>query len=124
MRVFPALRSEALVGAVQYYDAQVDDARHTVAVGRTAAAPAPGWRPAPRSPTCSGTGERSSGSRSVTSRAGKDLEVRARRVINATGVWTDGTQALAGGGASIHVRASKGVHLVLPRDRIDSARPA
>src|SRR5919202_2865126 len=34
---FPGLRRDALVGAVQYYDAQADDARHTFAVARTAA---------------------------------------------------------------------------------------
>ncbi len=33
----PALRTDALVGAVPYYDAQVDDARHTLAVTQTAA---------------------------------------------------------------------------------------
>ena len=37
--------------------------------------------------------------------------------MNATGVWTDEVQDLAGRGR-IHVRASKGIHLVVPRDRI------
>jgi glycerol-3-phosphate dehydrogenase len=45
------------------------------------------------------------------------LEIEASRVVNATGVWTDSVQNLAGRGR-IHVRASKGVHLVVPRDRI------
>src|SRR5947209_3689084 len=37
LRIAPALRSDALVGALQYDDCQVDDARHTVTVARTAA---------------------------------------------------------------------------------------
>jgi len=41
-------------------------------------------------------------------------------VINATGVWTDDIQTLAGGRGRFHVRASKGVHIVVPRDRINS----
>src|SRR5687767_10697637 len=38
LRESPGLRSDALVGAVKYYDAQVDDARHTLTLARTAAA--------------------------------------------------------------------------------------
>src|SRR5262249_51797399 len=37
LRMFPSLRRDALVGAVRYYDAQADDARHTLTVVRTAA---------------------------------------------------------------------------------------
>ena len=39
-------------------------------------------------------------------------------MINATGVWTDETQALVGERGQFQVRASKGIHLVVPRDRI------
>ena len=41
-------------------------------------------------------------------------------MVNATGVWTDDTQALVGERGQFHVRASKGIHLVVPRDRIRS----
>ena len=37
-RSCPSLRKDSLVGALQYYDAQVDDARHTMFLSRTAAA--------------------------------------------------------------------------------------
>jgi glycerol-3-phosphate dehydrogenase len=50
---------------------------------------------------------------------GADLEIRAQQVVNCTGVWTDEIQDKAGRGR-IHVRASKGVHLVVPRDRIQA----
>jgi glycerol-3-phosphate dehydrogenase len=42
-------------------------------------------------------------------------------VVNATGVWTDDTQQLVGERGQFHVRASKGIHLVVPRDRIQSS---
>jgi glycerol-3-phosphate dehydrogenase len=48
------------------------------------------------------------------------LQVRARQVVNSTGVWTDDTQSLVAERGQFHVRASKGVHLVVPRDRIRS----
>ena len=41
-------------------------------------------------------------------------------MINATGVWTDETQALVAERGQFHVRASKGIHLVVPQDRIHS----
>src|SRR3712207_1665163 len=37
LRLAPDLRPDALVGAVQYHDCQVDDARHTMMLARTAA---------------------------------------------------------------------------------------
>ncbi len=49
-----------------------------------------------------------------------DLEIRARVVINAAGVWTDEIQEMVGGRGAMHVEASKGIHLVVPRDRIRS----
>ena len=67
-------------------------------------------------------GERVTGaSGSRTWRPGASFEVRAKQVINATGVWTDDTQALVGDRGQFHVRASKGIHLVVPRDRIQSS---
>jgi glycerol-3-phosphate dehydrogenase len=36
-REFPALRGDAVIGGIQYYDAQIDDARHTLTLARTAA---------------------------------------------------------------------------------------
>ncbi|MEP6665563.1 MAG: FAD-dependent oxidoreductase, partial [Nocardioidaceae bacterium] len=45
---------------------------------------------------------------------------RASVVVNCTGVWTDDIQTMAGGRGRFHVRASKGIHIVVPRDRINS----
>ena len=63
-------------------------------------------------------GERVSGVRVCDRESGREFDVAARVVVNATGVWTDATQELAGGRGRFQVRASKGIHLVVPRDRL------
>ncbi|WP_438865859.1 glycerol-3-phosphate dehydrogenase/oxidase [Paractinoplanes atraurantiacus] len=120
LRECPALRKDALIGALQYYDAQVDDARHTMFLARTAAAY--GAHVASRTEVVGflREGERVTGVRVHDLEHDKTFEVRAQQVINATGVWTDDTQALVGERGQFHVRASKGIHLVVPRDRIQS----
>ena len=121
LRLAPSLRKDALVGAIQYYDAQVDDARHTMAVVRTAASY--GALAANRSQVIGflREGERVTGVRVRDLETDDELEVRARQVVNATGVWTDDTQQMVGERGQFHVRASKGIHLVVPRDRIQSS---
>jgi len=121
LRVAPALRKDALVGALQYYDAQLDDARHTMFLARTAADY--GALVAARTEVIGflREGERVTGARVRDLEHDKVFEIRAQQVINATGVWTDDTQALVGERGQFHVRASKGIHLVVPRDRIQSA---
>ncbi len=120
LRVAPSLRPDALVGALQYYDAQVDDARHTMFVARTAAACGAHVATRARMVGLLGEGERVTGAQVHDLESGRTFDVRARQVINATGVWTDETQGPAGERGRFHVRASKGVHLVVPHDRIRS----
>ncbi len=120
LRVAPALRPEAMIGALTFYDTQCDDARHTMAVARTAvaygaqvatAAKVVGFRR--RDGRVTGVDVRDL----VT---GKEIAVEASHVVNAAGVWTDQLQELVGGRGKFQVRASKGVHLVVPRDRINA----
>src|SRR4051812_43556372 len=118
LQAVPSLRSDALVGAVQYFDAQVDDARHTMTIVRTAAAYGALAVNRARVVGFLREGERVVGVRVRDLEHGEELEVQAQQVINATGVWTDETQAMVGERGQFKVRASKGVHLVVPRDRI------
>jgi glycerol-3-phosphate dehydrogenase len=117
---FAGLRDDVLAGAISYYDAQVDDARFTINVARTAAAHGAHVATRVRVTEFLREGERVVGARV------RDLEspeafvdVRAHRVINATGVWTDESQALVTDHATMSVRMSKGVHLVVARSAID-----
>lgn len=120
LRIAPSLRKDSLVGALQYYDAQMDDARYVATLVKTAVAY--GAQAANRARVVGflREGERVVGARVQDVEGGGEYEVRARQVVNATGVWTDDTQALIGERGQFHVRASKGIHLVVPKDRIHS----
>jgi glycerol-3-phosphate dehydrogenase len=118
LRVMPSLRKDSLVGALQYYDGQVDDARHTMFIARTAAAYGAHIANRARVTGLLREGERVVGAVVHDQESGETIRIRAQQVVNATGVWTDDTQSLAGERGQFHVRASKGIHLVVPRDRI------
>ncbi|MDR7275129.1 glycerol-3-phosphate dehydrogenase/oxidase [Catenuloplanes atrovinosus] len=120
LRACAALRKDSLVGALQYSDAQVDDARHTLFLVRTAAAYGAHVASRTRVVGFLREGARVTGVRVRDLEYDRTFDVRARQVINATGVWTDETQSLVGERGQFHVRASKGIHLVVPRDRIQS----
>ncbi len=114
---FPGLRADRMVGGIQYWDAQVDDARHTLALVRTAQNYGAATLSSVRSKGFLMSGARVAGVSARCLETGQLLEIKARQVVNATGVWTDSVQSHAGRGR-VHVRASKGIHLVVPRDRI------
>ncbi|HEV2451545.1 MAG TPA: glycerol-3-phosphate dehydrogenase/oxidase [Streptosporangiaceae bacterium] len=120
LELAPGLKRSTVHGAIRYWDAQVDDARFVINLLRTAASY--GARVASRTRVTGflREGERVTGVRAVDVETGAELEIRAQQVVNATGVWTDDIQAMVGGRGIINVRPSKGVHLVVPRDRIHS----
>lgn len=117
LRAFPSLLKNSLRGSIQYWDGLVDDARHTLCLARTAAMHGAALASSARCEEFIHVGNRVMGIHVRCLETGRRIEVRGRQVINATGVWTDRVQNMAGRGR-IHVRASKGVHLVVPRDRI------
>lgn len=118
MKLFPGLDPDVCVGAIRYYDGQVDDARHTMLLARTAAAH--GAHVASRAQVTELLRDagRVIGAVVRDLETGKDYSVRARAVINATGVWTDEMQQLLGEEGEFTVKASKGIHILVPRDRI------
>lgn len=120
LRLVPSMKKSALVGALQYYDAQVDDARYVMELARTAASYGAAIAPRVKVTGFLRQGERVTGVQAKDVESGAEFQVRAKQVINATGVWTDDTQAMVGERGQFHVRASKGIHLVVPKDRIRS----
>ncbi|MEY8039626.1 glycerol-3-phosphate dehydrogenase [Saccharopolyspora cebuensis] len=120
LRMVPALKRNALIGGIRYYDAQADDARHTMMLARTAARYGAVVMNSTRVSGFLRDADRIAGVRVEDVETGAETEVRAQAVINATGVWTDELQALSGGRGQFRVRASKGVHIVVPKDRIVS----
>lgn len=118
-QAFPDLRHETAIGAVQYYDATVDDARLVAMLVRTAVTY--GARAASRTQvvqiTKDATG-RANGAILLDLETGNRITVRARHVISCTGVWTEDVEKLADTAGGLNVLASKGIHLIIPRDRI------
>jgi len=120
LRLAPALKRSAITGAVAYWDAQVDDARYVLTLARTAAGYGAELASRVQVRGLLREGERVTGVRAVDLETGRELQIRAQQVVNATGVWTDEIQAMVGGRGMINLRVSKGVHLVVPKDRIHS----
>src|SRR5256886_656895 len=95
----------------RYFECQVDDARLTIEVAR--AAHAAGARLANHARVTGLLGDgRVTGATVTDEMTGLGFEVRARTVVNATGIWAERVADLASGSGGVHLRPSKGVHLV------------
>ncbi|MBF4568398.1 glycerol-3-phosphate dehydrogenase/oxidase [Plantibacter sp. VKM Ac-2880] len=117
----PSLKSDAFVGGLTYYDAQVDDARYVASLARTASAYGAHVASRVRVEGFIKVGQRVVGVKAHDLQTDERFEIRAKQVVNATGVWTDDTQSMVGERGQFKVRASKGIHLVVPRDRFQSS---
>jgi glycerol-3-phosphate dehydrogenase len=120
LRAIPSLKNDAFVGGLTYWDAQVDDARYVANVARTASFYGAHVASRVRVEGFLKVGQRVVGVTAHDLETGERFEIHARQVVNATGVWTDDTQSMVGERGQFKVRASKGVHLVVPRDRFQS----
>ncbi len=116
---FPEFKPDQAIGAVEYYDATVDDARLVLTLVRTAASY--GAQAASRTQvveiTKDGSG-RANGAVLQDLETGEQVTCRAKHVINCTGVWTDDVGELADTEGGLNVLASKGIHIVIPRERL------
>ena len=119
LELAPGLKKSSLIGGILYHDAQIDDARHTVAVARTAARHGAHIATSTRVTDLLKDGERVVGATVLDVETDTEYELRAERVVNATGVWVDDIQDMAGP-HGLSVQAAKGVHIVVPRAAIDS----
>jgi glycerol-3-phosphate dehydrogenase len=130
----PTLRTDRLVSGFLYYDARTDDARLTLAVARTAAldhgAAAANYAPVveilrgtdgqvrgaivqPVDPVSAGD----AGSESSPS-AGPPIEVRAKTLVNAAGIWADEVRTLDDPSTTPTLRPAKGIHLTVPQSKL------
>ena len=117
---FPSAKRDALYGSIRFYEGQVDDARHTMMLGRTAAHYGALVAMSTRVIGFIREADHVAGVKVKDLESGAEFEIRARQTINAAGVWIDEIQEMLGGRGQFRVRASKGVHLVIPRNRINS----
>lgn len=113
IRHMPTLRRDNVASAYLYYDARVDDARLTLAIARTAAA----HGAAVANYACvAGLVKDDHGHiRGAQVEAdGRRLEVKARVIINATGVWSDQVRTMDEGIDPDSIRPAKGIHITVP----------
>jgi glycerol-3-phosphate dehydrogenase len=115
----PSLDGSTVTGGIQYYDVLMDDARHTMAVLRTAAGYGAHVLTKARVVEYLKTADRVTGAAFVDRLTGQRHEVTAKVVVNAAGVWSGDLQKLAGA-SSFSVAPAKGVHLVVRNSAIDS----
>ena len=116
--VAPSLRLDIVTGGIKYFDAQVDDARHTMMIARTAARH--GAQIATRTSALSllREGKRVIGAKVRLEESGDIIDVHAGVTVMAAGVWTDPLYDAMELKPGYRVRMSKGVHIVLPKEAI------
>jgi glycerol-3-phosphate dehydrogenase len=118
MELAPSLVTEGLKEGFIYYDAQTNDARLTLALIRTAAQF--GATIANYAEVTSFVNENGkvSGAQVRDQLANQDVTVHARHIVNATGVFSEEIEELAGYEPQVQVNPSKGVHLVFSCDDV------
>lgn len=123
----PNLRTDRLAAGFLYYDAQADDARLTLSIARSAAldfgavvANYAGVTALLRDESGKVAGARvqpclANGPGAATA---EEIEVRARVVVNATGVWADDIRAFDEGVHPHSLRPAKGIHITVPAAKL------
>ncbi len=114
-RALPGVRSSGLKGGIAYFDGQFDDARFAIALLRTLfelGGVALNYAPVTALLKRNG---RVRGVEARDEETGAQLEIAAKVVINATGVFADSLRRMDDAQAATVIQPSQGTHLVLPR---------
>ncbi|MFN3265287.1 MAG: glycerol-3-phosphate dehydrogenase/oxidase [Deinococcales bacterium] len=111
----PTLEPKGLQGGVVYFDGQFDDSRLAVTLAQTATnkgAAITNYTPVK---SLLHSGDKVVGAVVLDLESGREIEVYAKAVINATGVFTDNIRRMDDPEATSIIAPSQGVHLVLPK---------
>jgi glycerol-3-phosphate dehydrogenase len=118
----PGLLRQGLAGGGLFFDCVTDDARLTLANVFDAAAHGASVVNYAEVTALEVKGGAVRGGRVRDALSGNEIDVRARMVVNASGPWSDRVSRLADASLSPRVRLTKGVHIVVPRDRLGHVR--
>jgi len=118
--IAPSLRPDIVTGAIKYFDAQVDDARHTMMIARTAARHGAVIATGVKVESLIKDGKRVTGVKARDTETGKLITIKATATVMCAGIWSDQLHESFGLKPGYHVTMSKGVHIVLPKSAIKS----
>jgi glycerol-3-phosphate dehydrogenase len=118
--IAPSLRTDIVTGGIQYFDAQVDDARHTMMIARTAALYGAIIATQVSCESLIREGKKVVGAQVLDKTTGRLIPVSASVTIMAGGVWSDALHEKFGIIPGYQVRMSKGTHIVVPKSAIKS----
>lgn len=118
------LKRTGLRAAYVYSDAQTNDTRLTLAVLRTAAQMGALLASYAEATGFTRQGDTITGAEVRDSLTGATFDVAARYVVNATGIFAEQVAALSGVESRVAIEPSKGVHLVVARERVGIAGTA
>jgi len=118
--ISPSLRQDIITGAIRYFDAQVDDARHTMMIARTAARHGAVIATSIRVDNLTRNGKKVTGVVATDLQTGKTVTIAAKATIMCAGVWSDELHQQFGLTPGYSVAMSKGVHIVVPQSAIHS----
>jgi len=118
--IAPSLRPDIIMGAIKYFDAQVDDARHTLSVARTAARHGAIIATRVSAESLIRDGKRVIGVNAKDLVSGNPIAIKATVTVMCAGIWSDELHAKFDLKAGYQVTMSKGVHIVLPGSAIKS----
>ena len=118
--IAPSLRHDLVTGAIKYFDAQVDDARHTMAVARTAARHGAIIATRVSAESLIREGKRVVGVNALDLESGKKIKIKAGATVMCAGVWSDQLHEKFELTPGYNVTMSKGAHIVVPGSAIKS----
>ena len=118
--IAPSLRHDLVTGAIKYFDAQVDDARHTMAVARTAARHGAIIATRVSAESLIREGKRVVGVNALDLETGKRIKIKAGATVMCAGVWSDQLHEQFELTPGYNVTMSKGAHIVVPGSAINS----
>ena len=118
--IAPSLRPDLIMGAIKYFDAQVDDARHTMSIARTAARHGAVIATRVSAESLLREGKRVVGVKAKDLVTGKTINISATATVMCAGIWSDELHAKFDLVPGYGVTMSKGVHIVLPGSAIKS----
>ena len=118
--IAPSLRPDLILGAIKYFDAQVDDARHTLSIARTASRHGAVIATRVSADSLIREGKRVVGANAIDLVSGQKIAISAKATVMCAGIWSDELHAKFDLKPGYKVTMSKGVHIVLPGSAIKS----